>query len=130
MSCSAFGCILTQAPHAAISMLRRDPKIKAAVEEFKGSEGAKPYAMRYVGSVRDSRPFSARVSENCMLPFPSDRCTFQQMVSDIHRTLCYGGIFLYPADKKSPKGKLRMLYEGYPMALITEQVYGFSQLLA
>jgi fructose-1,6-bisphosphatase I len=44
------------------------------------------------------------------------------MVSDVHRTLCYGGIFLYPADKKSAKGKLRMLYEGYPMALITEQV--------
>jgi fructose-1,6-bisphosphatase I len=31
------------------------------------------------------------------------------MVSDVHRTLLYGGIFLYPADKKSPKGKLRML---------------------
>ena len=53
-----------------------------------------------------------------------------QMVSDIHRTLCYGGIFLYPADKKSPKGKLRMLYEGYPMALITEQVGSFLLLLA
>lgn len=37
-------------------MLCRDPNIKAAVEEFKGSEGAKPYAMRYVGSVRDARP--------------------------------------------------------------------------
>ena len=48
------------------------------------------------------------------------------MVSDVHRTLCYGGIFLYPADKKSPKGKLRMLYEGYPMALITEQAGGVA----
>merc|ERR1711988_177970 len=46
------------------------------------------------------------------------------MVSDIHRTLLYGGIFLYPADKKSTKGKLRVLYEGFPMALITEQAAG------
>jgi len=29
------------------------------------------------------------------------------MVADVHRTLLYGGIFLYPADKKSPNGKLR-----------------------
>merc|ERR1739844_873240 len=43
------------------------------------------------------------------------------MVSDVHRTLLYGGVFLYPADKKSKKGKLRVLYEGFPMAMITEQ---------
>merc|ERR1712098_472782 len=48
------------------------------------------------------------------------------MVSDVHRTLLYGGIFLYPADKKSPKGKLRVLYEGFPMALITEQAGGVA----
>lgn len=46
------------------------------------------------------------------------------MVSDVHRTLLYGGIFLYPADKKSKKGKLRVLYEGFPMAMITEQAGG------
>jgi len=48
------------------------------------------------------------------------------MVSDVHRTLLYGGIFLYPADKKSTKGKLRVLYEGFPMALITEQAGGLA----
>merc|ERR550532_3440751 len=48
------------------------------------------------------------------------------MVSDIHRTLLYGGIFLYPADKKSTKGKLRVLYEGFPMAMITEQAGGLA----
>eukprot|EP00397_Hematodinium_sp_SG-2012_P019348 GEMP01019875.1.p1 GENE.GEMP01019875.1~~GEMP01019875.1.p1 ORF type:complete len:341 (+),score=82.55 GEMP01019875.1:59-1081(+) len=48
------------------------------------------------------------------------------MVSDVHRSLLYGGIFLYPADKKSPKGKLRVLYEGYPMAMITEQAKGVA----
>lgn len=48
------------------------------------------------------------------------------MVSDVHRTLLYGGIFLYPADKKSTKGKLRVLYEGFPMAMITEQADGIA----
>ena len=33
------------------------------------------------------------------------------MVADVHRTLLYGGIFLYPADKKNKSGKLRLLYE-------------------
>jgi len=46
------------------------------------------------------------------------------MVSDVHRTILYGGIFLYPADTKSPKGKLRVLYEGFPMALLVEAAGG------
>jgi hypothetical protein len=46
------------------------------------------------------------------------------MVADIHRTLLYGGIFLYPGDKKSPSGKLRLLYECNPMAFIVEQAGG------
>jgi len=48
------------------------------------------------------------------------------MVSDVHRTILYGGIFIYPADKKSPKGKLRVLYEGFPMALIVESAGGVA----
>lgn len=54
------------------------------VEECKHPpEGGKPKSLRYVGS----------------------------MVADVHRTLLYGGVFLYPADEKSPNGKLRLLYE-------------------
>ena len=56
----------------------------------------KPYSARYVGS----------------------------MVSDVHRTLLYGGIFMYPSDSKSKKGKLRLLYEASPMAMIMEQAGG------
>ena len=74
-----------------------DQPIKDAVAEFKGLE--KPYAARYVGS----------------------------MVADVHRTLLYGGIFLYPADSKSPKGKLRILYEGFPMAMLIEQSGGIAR---
>ena len=44
------------------------------------------------------------------------------MVADVHRTLLYGGIFGYPNDKKSENGKLRVLYEAFPMAYLTEQV--------
>lgn len=46
------------------------------------------------------------------------------MVSDIHRTLLYGGLFMYPADTHNPGGKLRLLYEGNPMAMVIEQAGG------
>jgi fructose-1,6-bisphosphatase I len=48
------------------------------------------------------------------------------MVADVHRTLLYGGIFGYPDDKKSKNGKLRLLYEAFPMAFLTEQVCDLS----
>ena len=56
--------------------------------------GKAPYSARYIGS----------------------------MVADVHRTLLYGGIFGYPDDKKSKNGKLRLLYEAFPMAYLIEQV--------
>lgn len=73
-----------------------DKPIQDAIAIFK--DGEKPYSARYVGS----------------------------MVADIHRTILYGGIYLYPADIKSPKGKLRLLYEGIPMAMIIEQAGGIA----
>lgn len=39
------------------------------------------------------------------------------MVADVHRTLLYGGIFLYPADKKSPNGKLRYIL--FPLLVLS-----------
>lgn len=60
--------------------------------------GRSPYSARYIGS----------------------------MVADVHRTLLYGGIFGYPDDKKSKKGKLRLLYEAFPMAFLTEQAGGVA----
>jgi len=71
-----------------------DAAMQSIVKKWK--QGAKPYAARYVGS----------------------------MVSDVHRTILYGGIYLYPADKKEPNGKLRVLYEGFPMAMIVEAAGG------
>ncbi len=46
------------------------------------------------------------------------------LVADFHRNLLAGGIFLYPADTKSPNGKLRLLYEAAPLAFIAEQAGG------
>ncbi|VDN22625.1 unnamed protein product [Dibothriocephalus latus] len=48
------------------------------------------------------------------------------MVADIHRTLVYGGIFIYPAMKGVPSGKLRLLYECVPMAYLMEQAGGMA----
>jgi fructose-1,6-bisphosphatase I len=46
------------------------------------------------------------------------------MVADVHRILLKGGVFLYPPTEKSPEGKLRLMYEANPMAMIIEQAGG------
>lgn len=46
------------------------------------------------------------------------------LVSDFHRTLLTGGIFMYPRDSQSPGGKLRLLYEAAPLAMISEAAGG------
>ncbi|PLZ30806.1 fructose-bisphosphatase class I, partial [Fischerella thermalis WC542] len=46
------------------------------------------------------------------------------MVSDIHRVLIQGGVFLYPGTVQKPEGKLRLLYETAPLAYVIEQAGG------
>jgi fructose-1,6-bisphosphatase I len=61
----------------------------------------RPYSTRYIGS----------------------------LVADFHRTLLYGGIFMYPADNKDPHkpyGKLRLLYECAPLSFIVEEAGGYA----
>jgi fructose-1,6-bisphosphatase I len=48
-------------------------------------------------------------------------------VADVHRLLLEGGVYMYPSDTKQPNGKLRLVYEVYPMAFIWEQCGGISQ---
>ncbi|KAL1406124.1 Fructose-1,6-bisphosphatase [Vanrija albida] len=72
-----------------------------------------PPTIDYLNSIKfpaNNKPYSARY--------------IGSMVADVHRTLLYGGIFGYPDDKKSKDGKLRMLYEAFPMAFLTEQAGG------
>ncbi|KAI0341815.1 fructose-1,6-bisphosphatase [Trametopsis cervina] len=74
------------------------PPVVNYLNSIKYPANGKPYSARYIGS----------------------------MVADVHRTLLYGGIFGYPDDKKSKKGKLRLLYEAFPMAFLTEQAGGIA----
>ncbi|XP_022926293.1 fructose-1,6-bisphosphatase, cytosolic [Cucurbita moschata] len=71
---------------------------------------------------------TAKYVENCKFPTdgspPKSLRYVGSMVADVHRTLLYGGIFLYPGDKKSPNGKLRVLYEVFPMAFLMEEAGG------
>lgn len=46
------------------------------------------------------------------------------LVADFHRNMLKGGIFIYPSTQKTPKGKLRLLYECNPLAFIAEQAGG------
>jgi fructose-1,6-bisphosphatase I len=46
------------------------------------------------------------------------------MVGDVHRILLQGGVFMYPPTQKAPKGKLRLMYEANPMAMLVEQAGG------
>ncbi len=50
------------------------------------------------------------------------------MVGDVHRVLCRGGLFTYPADTKNPEKpyKLRLMYEANPMAMLVEQAGGLA----
>lgn len=77
-----------------------EPQVRKYVDYLKSkTEDRNPYSTRYIGS----------------------------LVADFHRTLCYGGIFAYPADfkdPKKPKGKLRLLYEASPLAFVCEQAGG------
>jgi fructose-1,6-bisphosphatase I len=75
------------------------------------SEGMKNY-IHYLQEEDNAsnRPYSARYVGS--------------LVGDIQRTLLYGGIFMYPADSKNPNGKLRLMYEGNPMAFLMEQAGG------
>jgi len=73
--------------------------VQRVVAAFKNGDGTmKPKQARYIGS----------------------------LVADFHRNLLSGGVFMYPADTKSPRGKLRLLYEAAPMAMLVEQAGGMA----
>ena len=74
-----------------------DDPVKTVMRRYRGLEGdGKAKSVRYVGS----------------------------LVADFHRNLLGGGVFCYPANRKNPKGKLRLLYEADPLAFIVEQAGG------
>jgi fructose-1,6-bisphosphatase I len=48
------------------------------------------------------------------------------LLADFHQILHQGGVFYYPSSEKNPDGKLRLLYECAPLALIAEQAGGIA----
>lgn len=72
-------------------------------------QGVKNY-LKYCQLEEDDRPYTSRY--------------IGSLVSDIHRNIIKGGIYIYPTSSKSPNGKLRLLYECNPIAFITEQAGG------
>ncbi len=77
---------------------------------FTWPQGLKNYIKYLQANMFEGKPYQARYVGS--------------MVADIHRTLLYGGIFIYPGDKRNPKGKLRLMYECNPMAYIMEEAGG------
>ena len=71
--------------------------------------GVKKY-IKYCQEEQDDRPYTSRY--------------IGSLVSDIHRNMIKGGIYMYPKSSKAAKGKLRLLYECNPMAFIAEQAGG------
>jgi len=72
-------------------------------------QGIKNY-IKYCQMEEDNRPYTSRY--------------IGSLVSDFHRNMIKGGIYLYPPSTKNPQGKLRLLYECNPMAFIAEQAAG------
>lgn len=70
--------------------------VKSYIKYCQSEEGDRPYTSRYIGS----------------------------LVSDIHRNMIKGGIYIYPTSSQAPNGKLRLMYECNPMAFIAEQAGG------
>ena len=74
-----------------------DDHVRALMRRYRGLDGDhKALNVRYVGS----------------------------LVADFHRNLLGGGVFCYPANARSPRGKLRLLYECNPLAFVAEQAGG------
>jgi fructose-1,6-bisphosphatase I len=72
-------------------------------------QGIKDY-LKYCQLEEENRPYTSRY--------------IGSLVSDIHRNMIKGGVYLYPTSTRAPEGKLRLLYECNPMAFIVEQAGG------
>jgi fructose-1,6-bisphosphatase I len=77
-----------------------EPGLKHYIKwlQMEDPETERPYTARYIGS----------------------------LVADFHRNLLKGGIYIYPANSRSPSGKIRLMYEANPMAFIIEQAGGLA----
>ncbi|XP_049907832.1 fructose-1,6-bisphosphatase 1-like [Epinephelus moara] len=101
-------------------LVDRDVKIKKRGKIYSVNEGYSKYFDPAVTEYLQKKKFPQDGTE------PYNARYIGSMVADVHRTLMYGGIFLYPGNAKNREGKLRLLYEGNPMAFIMEQAGGMA----
>lgn len=90
-----------QGPYFSANEGHRDefsPPYREYLEFLRSGQLGQPYGARYIGS----------------------------LVADFHRTLLKGGVFLYPPNRRDKVGKLRLLYEANPIAMLTEQAGGIA----
>ncbi|XP_069043123.1 fructose-1,6-bisphosphatase isozyme 2 [Lepisosteus oculatus] len=113
-------CFMLDPAVGEFILVEKDMKIKKKGKIYSLNEG---YAMYFDSAVTEYLK-KKKFPEDGSAPYSSRYVG--SMVADIHRTLLHGGIFLYPANEKSPKGKLRLLYECNPIAFIIEQAGGVA----
>jgi fructose-1,6-bisphosphatase I len=101
----ATGCFVYSHPNITIPAKRKIYSINEAYETLYDES-----TRAYLAQVRESADHTARYVGS--------------LVADAHRTLLKGGIFLYPPNQKQPEGKLRLMLEVNPYALLVEQAGG------
>ena len=117
--------VLVLTTGAGVSMFVLDPLIGAflrVADQMKMPKSGKTYSVNE-GNRQSFDPGYVRYLEWAQANGYSSRYA-GAMVADVHRLLLQGGVFLYPPTKKSPEGKLRLMYEANPMSLIVEQAGG------
>ena len=92
--------------------------------DMKAPEKGKIYSVNE-GNFNDFTPGVQAYVQRCREQRMSARY-IGSLVADFHRNLLKGGIYLYPATAKAPKGKLRLLYEANPLAFLAEQAGGLA----
>jgi fructose-1,6-bisphosphatase I len=123
-------CTLVLSTGAGVNGFTLDPSLGEFIltyPDIKIPKKGKIYSVNEGNAKHWDQPTTKYV-ENAKFPkdgkSPKSLRYIGSMVADVHRTLLYGGIFMYPGDKKSPKGKLRVLYEVFPMSFLMEQAGG------
>jgi fructose-1,6-bisphosphatase I len=85
---------------------------------------SKMYSINEAYSAQWSEGLRAYIDSLKALERDSSMRYIGSLVADFHRNLLKGGVFLYPATTKAPKGKLRLIYEAFPLAFICELAGG------
>jgi fructose-1,6-bisphosphatase I len=74
------------------------------------------WTKQYIGFFKESGGLDGKITSRYI----------GSLVSDFHRNLLYGGVYLYPSDIHNPNGKLRLMYEAQPLAFLIQNAGGYA----